>query len=251
MAKLWRGKTLGCPPKKLESKTPQKNWNPKGWPPYYHLDAAPSTYEIQSDIVNLEGEASSNAGAKFDRAVQLTENTVNLTYTMLNTSSSKVDWGIWSVVQLIQRGMTVIPTPTDNKMWSSGNPEGLPVDHDWTIKEKYTFIENTSENAGEKIFSISSAGWSTYATDEQVLCLTYTSDPDAVYPEEEGSTEIYFGQEYIEVEHVGPLEELAPGEKTVLKEKQHLVKLPSFDSPEEKAEWIYNKGNTLKRLARC
>ena len=199
---------------------PQAAW---GWPPDPAMDRGPCGYAIGQDgSIHLRGMPSQTVGVRLDREISLADGraALDLEYTMQNTTSSNVTWGIWNIIQMQGGGRVLLPTP-----------KGVSVREDkrWHIWEHWQRIDDifVLHHTGQegKVMSIGPEGWIAYEKAGEVFVLSFRADPDAVYPEGHGCGEVYAGGSYIELEHVAPLTQLAPGETTQTTERWILFSL--------------------------
>jgi hypothetical protein len=229
---------------------PQSKWGALWtvWPPHYALDSGPCRTAIAKDgSVLLEGLPSATARVRMDRRASLRGNSAQFVYTMSNVSDTPVEWGIWMVANVKPGGRTFIPFVDAPGLWSGEKDRKIPDSLNWKRLGGVLCMDFKEGKEGSKIFSLSPEGWMAYVVEGQAFFITYAPDPGAVQPEGEAPTEIFRGKEFVELEHVGPLARLAPGEKTVLTERWHLLRLPAgLDDPEALAGWI---SRTARKLA--
>jgi hypothetical protein len=188
---------------------PQSAW---GWPPDPVMDQGPCTADIaRDDHVSVQAMASTAVGVRLDRRLQLAPDcaALNLEYAMQNTTSSNVSWSIWNVIQVKGGGRVLLPVPEGTQVRED---ERWKVWDHWTRVDDLFVLHHTGQEG--KILSIGPEGWMAYEKDGEVLVVTFEADPDATYPEGHGCAEVYSGGSYVELEHVAPLVELAPGETT-------------------------------------
>ena len=228
---------------------PQSKWGTLWtvWPPHYDLDSGKCRTTIGKDgSVSLEGLPSASAGVRMDRKATLRGNSVHFIYSMTNISGKTVEWGIWMVANVQAGGRTFIPFVEGAALWSGEKDKKVPDSFNWKRTGDLLVLDFKDGREGSKIFSLSPEGWIAYAVEGQAFFITFAPDPEAVQPEGEAPTEIFRGKEFVELEHIGPLVRLAPGEKTTLTERWHLLKLPGgIKDPEALAEWIGRTGRKL------
>ncbi|NJK63551.1 MAG: DUF4380 domain-containing protein [Synechococcaceae cyanobacterium SM2_3_1] len=220
---------------------PQSRW--QGWPPDFHLDVAPCHAVIESPTrIWLQGQPSRAAGVSLDRRIQLVTHGINLEYIMTNTSSDRVSWGVWMVLQVIPGGEVILPASDHAQFWMSPSPSDpqatLPEDFNYEKIDDLYWLDHSNSEVESKLFSLPDQGWLAYWVGEQVFFLFYRADQDAIYPEGEGSTEIYTSQRYIELEHVSPLFTLEPGASASTSEFWRMIPAPQITDPHLQSEWI-------------
>lgn len=84
-----------------------------------------------------------------------------------------------------------------------------------------------------KIASDSGQGWAAYLLEDTLFLKRFPHDPGAVYPDGGSTVEIYSNHGFLELEHLGPLTTLAPGEEIMLPEDWWL--LPQVEIPRDEA----------------
>jgi hypothetical protein len=228
---------------------PQSRW--QGWPPDFHLDVAPCRAVIESpSTVLLQGQPSLAAGVSLDRRIQLATPGIDLEYIMTNTSSDPVSWGIWMVLQVVPGGQVFLPASDRSQFWmslSSLDPQALaPEDFHYQRMDDIYRLDHSNSEIESKLFSLPDQGWLAYWVEDQVFFLFYRADPDAIYPEGEGSTEIYTSQRYLELEHVSPLFLLEPGASASTQEFWRIIPAPEITDPHLQSEWIKTTATTLQ-----
>ena len=205
---------------------PQNAWQhgKGGWPPDYVLDSAPSQFrEPGPHALTLIGQPSASAGIGYSRTVELTGSSVAHQVVMQDTSDHPTAWGTWSVLCVRPEGVVFLPVPPDAHLWAGD--QSTPAAFGWKRHQEVLVLEHPPEK-GSKIFCTSSQGWIGYLVDHQALFITYHADTAATYPSAEASSEVYAQGEFIELEHIGPLEQLQPGASAPFSERWHVVPGP-------------------------
>jgi hypothetical protein len=193
---------------------PQDAW---GWPPIPAMDRGPCESDITPDgALVMRGVSCEVTGVRLDRTVALDAESavLSLQYTMQNTTTSNVSWGIWNVIQLEGGGRVLLPVPEGTRVWEH---------RDWSILDEWkrcgdVLVLRHSGKEG-KVHTIGPEAWIAYEKDGEVFVLAIAASPDAVYPPAHGNCEVYAGGQYVELEHVAPLTELAPGASATTAER--------------------------------
>jgi hypothetical protein len=199
---------------------PQSVW---GWPPDPAMDRGACELDLSVDgDVRLTGMPSPVTGVRLGRSIRLAsdEAALDLQYTVQNTTTSNVSWGIWNVIQLQPGGRVLIPVPEGTRLWEHRDWSILD---DWTRKGDVLVLNHTGKEG--KVHTIGPEGWVAYEKDGEVFVLTFPADPNAAYPAEHGNCEVYAGGAYVELEHVAPLVTLAPGETSMTSERWFVFSL--------------------------
>ncbi len=225
------------------SVSPQAKW---GWPPDPLLDRGACKADIISGVLNIKGEPAPVLGVRLDRAIWMDKksSSLHLRYSMQNISSNAVSWGIWNIVQLKAGGKILLPAPKDAKIWEATEKEGTGIWNPikggvfkfWRQENDMFVMQHTNQTS--KIFATSSDGWVAYVYGDTVYVLSFNANQNAKYPAGEGNAEVYTNGSYVELEHIGPLVNLAPGETTVLDEQWQMFKLDKKCNDEELKNYI-------------
>ena len=106
-------------------------------------------------------------------------------------------------------------------------------------------LDQAAGKDGSKLFSKAKAGWIGSINDSQALFITFSVEPSAPHPAGEGFAEVYSCKKFVELEHVGRLESLKPGEHATLKERWRLFPAPPANfTAAERAAWMSAKALT-------
>ena len=231
---------------------PQSQWAAVfgNWPPEYELDAAPCDLsQLDPYRLVLQGQPSPTKGIQFQRQIQLVDQGADFIYTLSNRSDQTVSWGIWMVFQAIPGGKLFLPATDRTQFWldSQFSVTGATVPEDLRFqKQDQVYVLDQERSIYKtKLFSIPDQGWLAYWVADQVFFLLYEADPEAHYPEGEGSTEIFTDADYIELEHIGPLISLAPGESTSLPESWRILPAPEFSDLHQQITWVQAQAAAL------
>lgn len=232
---------------------PQCRWGQRwgGWPPHHAHDAAPCLPSVRAGALHMEGAVDPGTGVSLDRTLALlSDNSVlHLAYTMTNRSPRTVSWGIWSVVQLRAGGRGVMPLQKGSHFWSTYRAargpgskaartvqDALPPERGWRRFSNHVLFR--SRKSGGKVFSMDEAGWLACEVDGVLFLMLYPVSAAAPVPAGEAHSEVSMGAGFVELEHVGPLKTLAPGEATVLDEYWHCRPVPDLPRTPEFVAWV-------------
>lgn len=203
---------------------PQSVW---GWPPDPFLDFGRVNVEIIPNGVRIYGAPSLEAGIMFIKEVTLLEERgkARIVERMRNISNREVRWSIWDVTQVATPCFVVFPAEKNSKF-----PEGLYFfdeqsrkSSQWKIKDGLVIVNYKGETG--KIGLDSSSGWMLYLKDSIAYVKRFPTFPRAEYPDEGCSVEVYTNSKdlpYLEMEILGPLVTLEPGEEYSTWEEWHL-----------------------------
>jgi hypothetical protein len=208
-----------------------KTWPaPQGWsgpdewagPPDPVLDSGPYLAYTSDDLVTMVSGADPRTGLKFSRTVALTDDGYELRLSAKNTSARPVRWALWNVTQLPGGGPVTAGLRRPEVVAlvaGTGTPE-YTVDGDRLVVP--------AQDVVGKLGVPGTAGWVSYGA----LTLSFDVDPAGEYPDEGSPLEIWLEHplpeplaelgdldppaRIVELEVLGPLTTLAPGEATGL-----------------------------------
>ena len=213
---------------------PQSAWT---WPPDKLIDRGPCVARVTPEQdLELIGALSGRHGVRVDRRIRLLPDrpVAEIVYTLRNGSKQHVCWGLWSVLQLRAGGCAVLPAPDGSRYWLGDDAE--PADR---LRPQDGLLVIPFEARLPKVFLVCPEGWAAYRTEQWVLVLSFEADPHAAYPPQHGSVEFYTGEDYVELEHVGPRVDLAPGQTADMRERWHVYRLPTgTESPAAVARFV-------------
>lgn len=148
-------------------------------------------------------------------------NELTIVHRLTNKNDRDVQLAAWPITMLSPGGTAILP----QEPFGEGDDYLLPArslalwhytkmnDPRWRWGEKYIQAKQdplyTSE---QKIGITNKQGWMAYCLNNKVLIKKIQFDPSAVYPDYNCNNEIYINGDYLEIETLGPLLTLAPGE---------------------------------------
>ncbi|GLY36089.1 hypothetical protein Amsp01_021130 [Amycolatopsis sp. NBRC 101858] len=208
-----------------------KTWPaPQGWegpdqwpgPPGPVLDSGPYSVATDGDTVTMTSAPDPRTGLRFTRAITLLDDGYRLDLRAENVSSRPVRWALWNVTQLPGGGPVTAGLRRPEVVAlvaGTGTPE-YTVDGDRLVVP--------AQDVVGKLGVPGTAGWVTYGA----LTLSFEVDPAGEYPDEGSPLEIWLEHplpaplaelgdldppaRIVELEVLGPLTTLAPGEVTGL-----------------------------------
>jgi hypothetical protein len=206
---------------------PQGAW---GWPPDPYLDVGGASLEAPDSLTALTvGTPSFKAGIVLSSRVQLdgTGSHVRVEQSMTGVGEREVEWSIWGVTQVKPPDWVVFPVNPRSRFEGgtrSANGKDLSLE-EWTVTNGWVWI-HTLGDCG-KLGSDSTAGWIAAVRGGQVFLRRFATWPDRRYPHDGDTVEVFTCPAYTEVEVVGPMTRLAPGQRTTFAEDWYLERLPA------------------------
>lgn len=170
--------------------------------------------------------------------------TVVVEHTLTNESDWEVELAAWAITMLRRGGVAILPHNSalldvdgllPNRrlnLWPYTDVTS-PTIH-WG--NRYIFIEATPENKPLKIGLANPAGWLAYHLGDTLLVKQAVFRPTATYPDFGSNLECYAGPQFIELETLGPLTRLQPGESVTHRETWRLFANVTFEATEAAAD---------------
>ncbi len=225
---------------------PEAEWSKftgrQSWRPPAAFDGLPCTAEIVGDWVVLTSAVDPGYGIRVERRVRLYPGTTDMTIQTIyhRVSGDPVRLGIWVITQLREPAGLFAPVPAGSKF-----PQGFTLlgkDPPPTLHSENGLISllrdpRTSHKIGLDGGSLLWVG------DRHVLRIDSRLQPGAEYPDHGCSMEIYTSADplhYIELETLGPLESLKPGESISHANTYTLIRRTK-PTPEAEARAIYGR----------
>jgi len=189
-----------------------------------------------SGVAKLTSEADPATGMRLTRTFELAPDSTRLTctQTMQNVSNRVQAWCHWGRTLSPGGGICIVPLTTPSRFPNAYLRYGpdpfinyLPSDPNVRIREN--FLEIIGPPAHPKLGMDSHAGWLAYLTDNNLLFVKrFPTYPDRPYNEMAGFTVSvwYYKDELVELEPIGPMERLAPGESASFTEDWWLLAYP-------------------------
>ncbi len=224
--------------------TPFGRWNifgghrlwvaPESFPETYHPDDRPVRIEPVPGGVRLTGETEAGTGLQKSIEVSLSEKEprVFVRHFIRNNTEKPIELAPWALSVMAQGGTAVLPLlpggadsnglmPTHTvSIW----PYSDPADPRWKWSQRHLLLrQDPALSAPQKVGVSGQEGWAAYINGGTTFFKTYTYEHGRAYPDGNVSLEVYADHRFLEVESLGPLRTVAPGEEAVWDEVWGLV----------------------------
>ncbi len=195
-------------------------------PPDDVLDSGIYEYTAENNavtVISLDDDAEGRSGLRYTHTYSLVPDStvVGLNLTMTNIVDRKVKWSLWQLSTLpVDRPFT-ITVPIDEGQWyvmfgDEDNPQWEGI-RDGLFHARY-------QNITGKVGMSAREGWAAWHDDQSqtAFVMLFEIDDEAEYPDRGSQVEIWMlgsddpARNNVELEVLGPLEELAPGESAAL-----------------------------------
>ena len=188
------------------------------------------TYELDNSPVNAEPIGSGvrivqNPGpvSGVEKRIEITlerrRNRVQIEHILVNRSDSMVRLAPWALTVMAPDGMALVPLPpkishkrrlTHNQEWSIWGYTDF-ADGRWTFGSRYIFFRHDRKRGPGKLGIAHRQGWVGYWLDGFLFVKRFGWIEGATYPDGGVNFETFANEDFLELESLGPLVDLAPG----------------------------------------
>lgn len=208
---------------------------PEAIPLSYHPDNSAVDYAFHNGSLTLTAPKESTSGIRKEIQITLSavSNEVTVAHRLINENPFDIELSVWAISALAPGGYAIVP----QEPYGEGNDFLLPArplalwqyttmnDPRWVWGEKYILAKHDATLTSEqKIGVLNKQGWAAYHLGKTLLIKKFDYDPHALYPDFGCNNEVYINGAFLEVETLGPLITLAPGETAVHIERWELHK---------------------------
>ena len=147
-------------------------------------------------------------------------NEVTVVHRLTNKGRQAITLAPWALTVMAKRGMAIIPLPkkmshagllTHNQNWSLWGYTDLS-DPRWTIRQRYILFRQDPRREPNKIGIAHREGWVAYLRNGLLFIKRFKRIPGATYPDSDVNFETFANQQILELESLGPLVTLRPGQ---------------------------------------
>jgi hypothetical protein len=208
----------------------EATWQPRGghriWvapevvPDTYAPDNLPVRASVSNNRIELTQAVEPETGLEKSIAVELSPRTVTVTHRIKNVASQPRTLAPWALSMMAPGGVGITKFPPRGT-----HPEELPPtnplimwaftdlsDPRWTFTRKYLILRQDANNASaQKLGHFNAKTMGAYLLGSDLFVKTYAADPSKTYPDFGASYETFTNGDFLELETLGPLEEVRPG----------------------------------------
>ena len=147
---------------------------------------------------------------------------VTVSHRIANRSLFTLKFAAWALTMMAPGGTAVSGFPPRGRhpanlaatnplvMWAYTNL----ADPRWKFTKKYlTLCQDPNNSEAQKLGSFNPDTWAAYFLNNEVFVKRAESDPSKTYPDFGCSFETFTNNDFLEIETLGPMTELAPGQK--------------------------------------
>jgi len=196
---------------------------PEADPRTYFPDNAPVKIEDHGAFVRTVQDVEPTTRLQKEMDVYLAPDAaqVKVVHRIYNRHEWSVEFAPWALSVMAPGGTCVAPLPprgTHPENLLPGNTLTLWTftdmsDPRWTWGEKYFMLRQDVDNARpQKVGVLNVPGWAAYANSGTLFVVRFDYDADATYADMGSNFETFTNDEMLEVETLGPLSRVEPGE---------------------------------------
>lgn len=188
----------------------------------YEPDNEPVYYEEIQEGIRVVQEPGRLSGIQ--KMIEITlsqDNRVTIRHIIKNTTDEMLRYAVWPITVMHKGGDVIIPLPkkdpfgqhsdVPNQIWSIWSFSDLSGKR-FNIEERYVRIINRAGCCPFKIGILNREGWVAYHKDQYVFIKRFPYSVDKTYPDGNVNFEVYMDNSIVELETLGPLIEIQPGQ---------------------------------------
>jgi hypothetical protein len=190
----------------------------------YALDNAPVKAEVSDRGIRLVQEVEPETGLEkiIDIRLAPAGTEVTVSHTLTNRSGRSWTFAPWALTMMAPGGHGITGFPPRGKhpevlaptnplvMWAFSDLS----DPRWKFLKKYLVLRQDAKNTGQptKLGLFNPYTWGAYLLGSELFIKRYTASAGKSYPDYNSSYETFTNQDFLELETLGPLETVAPGD---------------------------------------
>jgi hypothetical protein len=199
----------------------------------YVPDNVPITLEDHGEFARLVQPAEPLAGIhkEIEIVLQGGKRQATLTHRLRNENLWPVELAPWALSVMAPGGVGIAPQPPRGTHEENLRPANLLTlwaytdmsDRRWHWGRKYVLLrQEASSVRPQKAGLLVKDGWAAYAREGHLFLKTFDYIPGATYPDLGCNVELFTNADMLEVESLGPLARLDPGQATEHVERWYL-----------------------------
>src|SRR3954451_7322613 len=224
----------------------EKEWTPRGghriWMApedaklTYALDNGPVKIDIAGSAVTLTQPVEPETGLEKQIVVRLSDSGTNVEvlHRLTNRKGRSRKIAAWALTMMSPGGHGITgfpPRGTHPQQLAPTNPLVMWAFSDlsdprWKFTKKYMVLAQDPKNTGQpqKLGHFNPNTWGAYLLGSDLFIKRYTADPSKPYPDFQSSFETFTSADFLELETLGPLTTLAPGQSLEHLERWSLLR---------------------------
>ncbi len=202
---------------------------PEVFPATSFPDNDPIIVQRLGDGVCLKQRAESISGIAKSIELHLATGCPGMTlvHRLENEGTETREVAPWGITQLPLGGVALLPQPVDTEGLTPNRNLALWPYSRWTdarlqLSDEWIHIHASPQLPPLKIGYFNRDGWVAYAKDEVLFVKRFEPQLNSLHPDFNCNVEVYVGDVCIELETLGPLARLEPGQSVTLAERWEL-----------------------------
>jgi len=172
-------------------------------------------------------EPSTNLQKEIEVSMAVSGTAVTVTHRITNRSLFALEFAPWALTMMAQGGTAISGFPPRGThpanleatnplvMWAYTNL----ADSRWRFTKKYlTLRQDPNNKEAQKLGMFNRDTWAAYLLNHELFVKKTTADPSRTYPDFGCSFEAFTNNDFLEIETLGPLTKVAPGQTVELVE---------------------------------
>ena len=188
----------------------------------YEPDNIPVAVALGSDGVHLRQDVGPISGCQKEISITMDadSNQVRILHRITNCGQESRRLAPWALSVMAPGGVAVIPLPQKiphteawlhNQLWTVW-PYTNFADGRWTIGERFILFRQDTTKGPGKVGLLHDEGWVAYQLGTDLFVKRFGCDKTAAYPDGGVNFETFSNEQFLELESLGGLVELAPGQ---------------------------------------
>ncbi len=206
---------------------------PEQWPRTYAPDNDPIEYHLSPEGVRLLQPVEVSTGIQKELEIRLAPSgaQVHVTHRLHNLALWTIELAPWALTAMAPGGVAVVPLPPRGTHPQDLQPTGVLslwpytdlADPRWTWGTRYVLLrQDPARPSAQKVGVLAPHGWAAYARSGHLFVKTFTHVPGARYPDLGCCVEVFCNHAMLELETLGPLVSLDPGDHASHQERWFL-----------------------------
>lgn len=209
---------------------------PEHKPRTYELDNGPveSVREIPDGVRVVQQRGTLTGIRKsMDITVPPRGARARIIHTLTNAGKKSIQCSAWALSVMPKNGVAIIPLPklvshdercTPNQNWSLWSYTDM-TDPRLKLGSKFVLVRQDPRRGPFKLGMAQREGWAAYLRGEILFIKNFVRKAGSVYPDNDVNFEVYTDENIVELETMGPLVTLKPGQSIQHEERWLLTKL--------------------------
>ncbi|WP_299024002.1 hypothetical protein [uncultured Thermanaerothrix sp.] len=196
---------------------------PEVRPRTYVPDNQPVSYEVTAEGVRVIQPVETLTGIQKSLEIWLAPegSHVRVIHRLHNQGVWEVELAAWAITAMAPGGSAILPLPPRSTHEAYLQPVSALAlwaytdlsDPRWTLGRSYVLArQDPLRSMEQKIGLHTPLGWAAYARRGHLFLKRFEYHPEATYPDWGSTVEVFINDRFLELETLGPLMRLAPGE---------------------------------------